>query len=56
MLVLSRKESETVLIGDDIVLTILSIKGNQIKLGINAPDDVNVVREEIYQKRNIKDE
>lgn len=50
MLILTRKINERVLIGDDIELTVLSIRGNQVKLGINAPKQISVHREEIYQR------
>ena len=50
MLILSRRSGETLMIGDDIEVTILSVKGNQVRIGINAPKDVPVHREEIYDK------
>ena len=55
MLILSRRLGESVTIGDDIVVTVVGISGNQIRLGINAPKAVRVLREEIYkaiQKEN----
>ncbi len=48
MLILTRKVNETLMIGDDVRLTILGIKGNQIRVGIEAPSDVAIHREEIY--------
>ena len=48
MLVLTRKTNESIKIGEDIEITILSINGDQIKLGINAPKDVEIHRKEIY--------
>ncbi len=48
MLILTRKVGESLLIGDDISITILNIRGNQVKIGIKAPKDVSVHREEIY--------
>lgn len=50
MLVLTRRIGETLIIGDDIDITVLGIKGNQIRLGIEAPQDISVHRHEIYQK------
>ena len=57
MLILTRKVGESVLIGNDISITILSVRGNQVKLGVEAPKEVSVHREEIYQRiKQIKDE
>lgn len=50
MLILTRHINQTIVIGDDITVTVLAIKGHQISLGINAPKDVSVHREEIYAK------
>lgn len=50
MLILTRKENEKVMIGDDIEVKVLEIRGNQISIGITAPKDVGVYREEIYNK------
>jgi carbon storage regulator len=49
MLVLARKVDESIVIGDSIVVTILAIEGDQIKLGIRAPRDVPILREEVFQ-------
>ncbi|MBT8102717.1 MAG: carbon storage regulator CsrA [Gammaproteobacteria bacterium] len=50
MLILTRRAGETVMIGSDITITVLGVKGNQVRLGINAPKDVAVHREEIYER------
>src|SRR4029078_2038634 len=50
MLILTRRVGETIVIGDDVGGTVLGIKGNQVRIGINAPKDVSVHREEIYQR------
>lgn len=50
MLILTRKVGESVLIGDDISITVLSVRGNQVKLGVQAPKEVSVHREEIHQR------
>lgn len=50
MLVLSRRVQETLVIGDDIRITLISIGGNQVRLGIEAPKHVSVHREEVYQR------
>lgn len=48
MLILSRETGEKLMIGDDVELTILGIKGNQVRVGVSAPKDVPVHREEVY--------
>ena len=50
MLILTRKVGESINIGDDITITILGVSGQQVRIGINAPKDVAVHREEIYQR------
>ena len=50
MLILTRRVGESLVIGDDVTVTVLGIKGNQIRVGINAPKDVSVHREEIYER------
>ena len=54
MLILTRRTGETIRIGNDIEITVLGVKGNQIKIGINAPKTVPVHREEVYER--IKEE
>jgi carbon storage regulator len=54
MLILTRRVGETVVIGNDVDVTVLGVKGNQVRIGIKAPRDVSVHREEIYKR--IKDE
>lgn len=50
MLILTRKIGESLLIGDEVEITVLSVRGSQVKLGVNAPKDIAVHREEIYQR------
>jgi carbon storage regulator len=50
MLILTRRVGETLMIGDEVTVTVLGVKGNQVRLGVNAPKDVAVHREEIYER------
>jgi carbon storage regulator len=50
MLILTRRVGETLMIGDQITVTVLGVKGNQVRLGVNAPKDVAVHREEIFER------
>lgn len=50
MLILTRRLNETVMIGNDTTVTVLGVKGGQVRLGINAPKDVGVHREEVYER------
>ena len=52
MLILTRRVGESLMIGDEVTVTVLEVKGNQVRLGVNAPKDVSVHREEIYEKIN----
>lgn len=56
MLILSRRTDESIVIGDEVTITILSVKGKQVRIGITAPSDVSVHREEIYQRIQSGDE
>jgi carbon storage regulator len=57
MLVLTRKVGESIIIGDDIIITVLPTNGNQIRLGIEAPQEFSIHREEVYEriKKNIEE-
>lgn len=48
MLILTRRVGETLMVGDEVTVTVLGVKGNQVRIGVNAPKDVSVHREEIY--------
>jgi carbon storage regulator len=50
MLILTRRVGETLMVGDNVTVTVLGVKGNQVRIGVNAPKDVAVHREEIYDR------
>jgi len=50
MLILTRRVGETLMVGDEVTVTVLGVKGNQVRIGVNAPKDVAVHREEIYDR------
>lgn len=50
MLILTRRIGETLMVGDDITVTVLGVKGNQVRIGVNAPRDLAVHRQEVYER------
>ncbi|MXP51238.1 carbon storage regulator CsrA [Pantoea sp. SoEX] len=50
MLILTRRVGETLVIGNEVIVTVLAVKGNQVRIGVKAPKEISVHREEIYQR------
>lgn len=54
MLILTRRIGESIVIGNDVIVTVLNVKGNQVRIGVAAPKEISVHREEIYHKTQLE--
>lgn len=55
MLILTRRVNESLIVGDEVTVTVVAVKGNQVRLGVNAPRDIAVHREEVYERLKNED-
>jgi len=55
LLILTRRVNESLIVGDEVTVTVVAVKGNQVRLGVNAPRDIEVHREEVYERLKKED-